>query len=99
MPLDPIRLADTHAWLTKAQRDIRDAEIDLAARRPTGPTASGSGGCVQVHKLLCAGTVEEKVDEMLDEAEGKEGRPAAAPPSRGRPCRVRRGGDASRWAR
>jgi HEPN domain-containing protein len=34
MPLDPVRVADTRAWLTKAQRDLRGAEIDLAATPP-----------------------------------------------------------------
>ena len=34
MPLDPIRVADARASLTKAQRDIRGAEIDLAATPP-----------------------------------------------------------------
>ena len=34
MPLDPIRVADTRGWLTKARRDIRGAEVDLAATPP-----------------------------------------------------------------
>jgi HEPN domain-containing protein len=34
MALDPVRVADTRAWLTKAANDLRGAEIDLAAEPP-----------------------------------------------------------------
>ena len=34
MALDPVRIADTRAWLTKVQNDLRGAEIDLAAVPP-----------------------------------------------------------------
>ena len=34
MALDPVRVADTRAWLVKASRDLRGAEIDLAADPP-----------------------------------------------------------------
>ncbi len=34
MPLDPVRLADTRAWLLKAANDLRGAEVDLAADPP-----------------------------------------------------------------
>ena len=34
MPLDPIRVADTRAWLVKMSKDVRGAEIDLAAEPP-----------------------------------------------------------------
>jgi HEPN domain-containing protein len=34
MALDPVRVEDTRAWLTKAARDLRGAEIDLAAVPP-----------------------------------------------------------------
>jgi len=34
MPLDPIRVADTRAWLLKASDDLRGAQIDLDADPP-----------------------------------------------------------------
>ncbi len=34
MAVDPIRLADTKAWLLKGKNDLRGAEIDLAADPP-----------------------------------------------------------------
>lgn len=34
MPLDPTRVADTRAWLVKVNKDLRGAEIDLAAVPP-----------------------------------------------------------------
>jgi HEPN domain-containing protein len=34
MPLDPVRIADTRAWLVKMSKDVRGAEIDLAAEPP-----------------------------------------------------------------
>ncbi len=34
MAVDPVRLADTMAWLVKAKNDLRGAEIDLAADPP-----------------------------------------------------------------
>jgi HEPN domain-containing protein len=34
MALDPVRVADTRAWLIKAAGDLRGAEIDLAAVPP-----------------------------------------------------------------
>ena len=34
MPHDPVREADTRAWLVKANKDLRGAEIDLAAVPP-----------------------------------------------------------------
>jgi HEPN domain-containing protein len=34
MQHDPVRVADTRAWLTKMSKDLRDAEIDLAADPP-----------------------------------------------------------------
>jgi HEPN domain-containing protein len=34
MALDPVRVEDTRAWLTKAASDLRGAEIDLAAAPP-----------------------------------------------------------------
>jgi HEPN domain-containing protein len=34
IPHDPIRLADTRAWLARAHDDVRGAEIDLAALPP-----------------------------------------------------------------
>lgn len=34
MALDPVRVADTRAWLTKVASDLRGAEIDLAAAPP-----------------------------------------------------------------
>jgi HEPN domain-containing protein len=34
MPLDPVLVADTKAWLTKAANDLRGADIDLAASPP-----------------------------------------------------------------
>ena len=34
MPHDPVRVADTRAWLAKAALDLRSAEVDLAAHPP-----------------------------------------------------------------
>lgn len=34
MPLDPVRIADTRAWFVKMTKDVRGAEIDLAAEPP-----------------------------------------------------------------
>lgn len=34
MQYDPLKFADTRAWLTKANTDLRAAEIDLGARPP-----------------------------------------------------------------
>lgn len=34
MPLDPILIRETRAWLVKASNDLRGAEIDLAAVPP-----------------------------------------------------------------
>ncbi len=34
MPLDPARVEDTKAWLTRAGEDLRGAEVDLAAAPP-----------------------------------------------------------------
>jgi HEPN domain-containing protein len=34
MALDPVRVEDTRAWLTKVADDLRGAEIDLAATPP-----------------------------------------------------------------
>ncbi len=34
MPLDPVRAADTRAWLEKAVMDLRSAEADLAINPP-----------------------------------------------------------------
>ena len=34
MPPDPIRLADTAAWLSKARLDLRSAAVDLAVSPP-----------------------------------------------------------------
>jgi len=34
MPRDPVRAADTRAWLVKAANDLRGAEIDLQAEPP-----------------------------------------------------------------
>ncbi len=34
MPLDPVLLADTKAWIEKAKIDLRGAEVDLAAQPP-----------------------------------------------------------------
>ena len=34
MPLDPIRLADTRAWIRKAQLDLRGARVDRDADPP-----------------------------------------------------------------
>lgn len=34
MPHDPVKLADTQAWLKKAKDDLRGAEIDLSAVPP-----------------------------------------------------------------
>lgn len=34
MPLDPVRTADTRAWLTKSAQDLRRIEILLAAEPP-----------------------------------------------------------------
>jgi HEPN domain-containing protein len=34
MALDPVRVSDTRAWLTKVASDLRGAEIDLAATPP-----------------------------------------------------------------
>jgi HEPN domain-containing protein len=34
MPPDPVRTADTKAWLVKAARDLRRVEILLAAEPP-----------------------------------------------------------------
>lgn len=34
MPLDPVRAADTRAWLNRAVMDLRAASIDLAAEPP-----------------------------------------------------------------
>jgi HEPN domain-containing protein len=34
MALDPVRVEDTRAWLTKVANDLRGAEIDLAATPP-----------------------------------------------------------------
>lgn len=34
MPHDPQRVADTRAWLLRAQEDIRAAEVDIAAQPP-----------------------------------------------------------------
>jgi len=34
MGLDPVRVEDTRAWLTKVASDLRGAEIDLAAAPP-----------------------------------------------------------------
>jgi HEPN domain-containing protein len=34
MALDPVRVEDTRAWLTKAASDLRGAEIDSAAAPP-----------------------------------------------------------------
>jgi HEPN domain-containing protein len=34
MALDPIRVEDTRAWLTKAAEDLRGAEVDMAATPP-----------------------------------------------------------------
>ena len=35
-------------------------------RPPTGPSASARRRDVQVHKFLCAGTLEERIDEMIE---------------------------------
>ena len=34
MPLDPERVADARAWLTKARLDLRSARVDLGAEPP-----------------------------------------------------------------
>ena len=34
MPRDPVRIADTRAWLLKANDDLRGAQIDLDADPP-----------------------------------------------------------------
>jgi len=34
MPLDPVLVADTKDWLTKARGDLRGADVDLAASPP-----------------------------------------------------------------
>lgn len=34
MPHDPVRVADTVAWLQKARNDLRSAEVVLAATPP-----------------------------------------------------------------
>lgn len=34
MPHDPVRVADTQGWLVKVSKDLRGAEIDLAAVPP-----------------------------------------------------------------
>ena len=34
MPLDPVRVADTKAWLSRAATDLRAAALDLAADPP-----------------------------------------------------------------
>ncbi len=34
MPHDPQRVADTKAWLAKADDDLRGAQVDLAAQPP-----------------------------------------------------------------
>ena len=34
MALDPVRVENTRAWLTKAADDLRGAEIDLGATPP-----------------------------------------------------------------
>jgi HEPN domain-containing protein len=34
MPLDPIRVADTQAWLRRANRDLRAADHDMKADPP-----------------------------------------------------------------
>lgn len=34
MPDDPVRVADTRAWLVKASKDLQAAEIDLTAGAP-----------------------------------------------------------------
>ncbi len=38
-------------------------------RPPTGPTASASARR-QVHKLVCAGTIEERIDELIEAKRG-----------------------------
>jgi HEPN domain-containing protein len=34
MPPDPVRVADTRAWLEKAEQDLRSAKADLAVEPP-----------------------------------------------------------------
>ena len=34
MPPDPVRVADTRAWLEKAEQDLRSAQADLAFAPP-----------------------------------------------------------------
>ncbi len=34
MPHDPVKIADTRAWLEKARMDLRSARVDLAATPP-----------------------------------------------------------------
>lgn len=34
MPCDPVRVAETRAWFSKAMNDLRGAEVDLAADPP-----------------------------------------------------------------
>lgn len=34
MPHDPVRVADTRAWIQKAANDLRAAEVDTAADPP-----------------------------------------------------------------
>jgi hypothetical protein len=40
MSLDPVRLADTRAWLSRVVSDLRAADLDFAANPPLlGDTA------------------------------------------------------------
>ena len=50
-------------WCTSTGGGIPRSRI----RRPTVPTASASSKNVLVHKLVCRGTVEERIDRLIED--------------------------------